>query len=315
MTMQIKEFSLKVKEMLEGMISDEYELFNHSVIKANDTIHIAISVKKKGENIAKNIYLEQYYEKYNEGCEISVIVDDILKEAIRDRDILDNDYVEEMLRDICDYEQIKDKLIIKLVNQEKNQKYLEDKIYKEYLDLAVVFQIVVAGPDKNMATICVSNKMFEKWNISLEELYSVALDNSQRLLPANIMSIEDVIIGLIEEQGKKADDFGIEESLVNNATPLYVLSNTYKNKGATTILYRDILKDFAIRCDVNEVIIIPSSVDEVLLIPKISDNTISEENCKEMLLSVNDTLEMDIVLSSNIYVYNLIENEIRIYND
>lgn len=129
------------------------------------------------------------------------------------------------------------------------------------------------------------------------------------------MSIEDVIMGLIEEQGKKVDDYRIEESLMNNLTPLYVLSYTYKNKGATTILYRDILKDFAIRCDVNEVIIIPSSVDEVLLIPKISDNTISEENCKEMLLSVNDTLEMDIVLSSNIYVYNLIENEIRIYND
>lgn len=313
--MQITEFSLRVMEMLEERISEEYELINNSILKANDTIHIAISVRKRGGNIAKNIYLEQYYEKYKEGYEMDRIIDDILMEAVKDTEITNNEYVIKVLKSISDYEQIKEKITIRLINRDMNQKYLEDKIYKTYLDFAIVFQIIIVGLDTDMATICISKQMFEKWGVSLEELYTRALENSENLLPANIRGIEDVIMGMMDNMEQGASDLGIEESLSKMTTPLYVLTNISKNKGAATIMYNNVLKDFAISNLVEEVIIIPSSTEEVLLIPKKAELDISESMCKDMLLGVNDTIEADIILSNNIYVYSLNANELRIYSE
>ena len=313
--MQITEFSLRVMELLEERISEEYELINNSILKANDTIHIAISVRKRGGNLAKNIYLEQYYEKYKEGYEMDRIIDDILMEAVKDTEITNNEYVTKVLKSISDYEQIKEKITIRLINRDMNQKYLEDKIYKAYLDFAIVFQIIIVGPDTDMATICISKQMFEKWGVSLEELYTRALENSENLLPANIRGIEDVIMGMMDNMEQGASDLGIEESLSKMTTPLYVLTNISKNKGAATIMYNNVLKDFAISNLVEEVIIIPSSTEEVLLIPKKAELDISESMCKDMLLGVNDTIEADIILSNNIYVYSLNANELRIYSE
>lgn len=81
------------------------------------------------------------------------------------------------------------------------------------------------------------------------------------------------------------------------------------------MLYKDILKDFASRFDVEEVMIVPSSIEEVLLIPKRAELDLTESRCMEMLLEVNETIDGEIVLSENIYVYNLNDDVIRICND
>ena len=129
------------------------------------------------------------------------------------------------------------------------------------------------------------------------------------------MAIEDILIEIIEDIAKGACNLDAEDSFSRMATPLYVLTNTSKNKGAAAMLYKNVLKDFASQFSVDEVIIIPSSVEEVLLIPKKSGINISERKCREMLLEVNETIEAEIVLSNNIYVYSLKYDEVRIYND
>lgn len=313
--MFMNEFGLKVMELLEERIDEEYTIFKNSIVKANDIMRNAISVQKRGENIVKNIYLEGYFKKYKEGSDIEDLVEDILKEAVENREFVDDEYAMEILNNISNYEMVKDKIIIKLLNKDMNEKYLEDKFYKEYLDLAIVFQIVVSEADNDMATASVHKEIFKKWDVSADEVYEWALENTQRMLPENIIPLDDVIIGIISDIGKKPSDFDLEDDFDNRISPFYVLSNNFKCNGAATMLYKNVLKDFTLRFGVEEVIIIPSSVEEVLLIPKRAELDLTESRCREMLLEVNETIEEELVLSENIYVYNLNDDEIRICND
>ena len=313
--MFFSEFYLKVMEMLEERIDEEYDIFKASIVKANDILRKSISVRKRGESIVKNIYLESYYEMYKKGSAIEDLVEDILREAVENREFINDEYAMEILQNICDYEKVKDKIIFKLLNKDMNEKYLEDKVYKEYLDFAVVFQVIASEPDKDMATASVHREVFKKWNVSVEELFEQALANTQELLPEIIIPLDDVIIGIINDIGKKPSDFDLEDDFNKRVSPFYVLSNTCRNNGAATIMYKDVLKDFATRFGVEEVMIIPSSVEEVLLIPKTAEIDLTESRCREMLLEVNETIGEDIILSENMYVYNLSDDEIRIYND
>ena len=92
-------------------------------------------------------------------------------------------------------------------------------------------------------------------------------------------------MGMMDNMEQGASDLGIEESLSKMTTPLYVLTNISKNKGAATIMYNNVLKDFAISNLVEEVIIIPSSTEEVLLIPKKEELDISF-NYMEVLIKL-----------------------------
>ena len=65
--MFMNEFGLKIMELLEERIDEDYTILKNSIVKANDIVKNAITVQKRGENIAKNIYLEQFYQMYKNG--------------------------------------------------------------------------------------------------------------------------------------------------------------------------------------------------------------------------------------------------------
>lgn len=63
--------------------------------------------------------------------------------------------------DIFDYYNVKDKVIIKLINRSQNEKMLKTLPFKEYLDFAVVFCILFEDNNNNRATSLVSNDLLD----------------------------------------------------------------------------------------------------------------------------------------------------------
>ena len=89
---------------------------------------------------------------------------------------------------------------------------------------------------------------------------------------------------------EESDEFG-----------MYVLSNSSKVFGAASILYPDVLKNFAEKLD-RDLYILPSSVHEVILLPKRSET--EWETLQEMVKEVNATqLEEVEILSDSVYSY------------
>ena len=79
------------------------------------------------------------------------------------------------------------------------------------------------------------------------------------------------------------DDFEEFEGL----TPLYVISNECKMKGASAILNKEALAQFARSHNTEDIIIIPSSIHEMLLVPYTEDMDL--DYFSAMVREVNNT--------------------------
>ena len=146
--MSIKEFMTKIYEVLQQSGNEEYSFTTNEIIKANDVVYYALTVTKRGENIGKNIYLEYYYEKFMNGYELDLIIKEITEELDKNREFIESNDCNNILKNIMNYEAICEKIIFKLVNKERNNQFLQGKVYRECLDLALVYQVAVNNPEE-----------------------------------------------------------------------------------------------------------------------------------------------------------------------
>lgn len=67
------------------------------------------------------------------------------------------------------------------------------KLYQEYLDLVMIFCLLVKKEVNFIGSVTVTNKIMAAWNVSLEELLRDALENGPRLLSEKITPMSDVL--------------------------------------------------------------------------------------------------------------------------
>ena len=127
--------------------------------------------------------------------------------------------------------------------------------------------------------------------------YECALENTPLLQGYELADMNTVLEEMKALGG--IDDEEIED--MQQEVPMYVLSNKSRINGASCILYKDILKDFAMVVD-KDLYVLPSSIHEVILLP--SDGTQESEQLKEMVREINQSqVEKEEVLSDSVYYY------------
>ena len=297
---------------LNKKVGEEYRIVSNIITKQNDEILHSIAILNDGERMSKNIYLESYYEEYKKGRSIDSITEDIIG-IIRCKDDIQQKCMK-FVEILNDYESVKENLMVKLINKDFNDKYLENKCYISYLDFAVLLYVLNDWEQGESFTVAVTKTLADVWEISIEEMYEQALMNVRNKYPATIENINSLILNSFKEvQGIQEEELDFLKG-AEDKMGLYVLSNRKHTNGAISMIFTDVLKKFADENKVNEVIIIPSSVHEVLLYPKNEESDITEKKCLDMLLDVNSTsVEQGELLSNNVYVYNAIEDKVGIW--
>ena len=260
-------------------------------------------------NISPTIYLNKYYEAYENGdITLRCIVDEVLDTYERNKV---NQSVD--MRFFMNYERIKDRIIFKLIHAERNKELLKDIPHIRYLDFAVVFQCLISDEMFGNATIMIHNAHLKIWEITENELYEKAIKNTPVLQRYDIKTMKDVLceMMLLEEmEGKEILNKNEYIEDLQDATPMYVLSNRTRVQGASCILYPNILKDFASAVK-SDFYILPSSVHEVILLPAQGDE--DKEGLKRMVCEVNETqVEREEVLSDSVYYYSQEKGELSI---
>lgn len=278
----IQAVEAKMKEVLNGDITVSI----YTAGKNNGVKRQGISIAQKGINVSPTIYLEEYYEQFLNGFTIEHIVSDIHKiyQEVR----LKKSWNEE---NISTFEAIEGKVVYRLVNYEANEKLLEEIPYVPYLDLAIIFYVMLEFNDFGTAGMLIRNEHLEMWNVPQEVIYHKACENTWRLLPVEFHTMKDVLDEL--QQGITYTGENI----------LYVLTNQIRSFGASVILYDGCLEMIGKYLGDNY-FVLPSSIHEVIIVPE-KKAPWGGVGLSEMVQEINRTqVDDEDVLSDYAYYYD-----------
>lgn len=312
---------------MEENVGTNYDVDIYHVIKNNSLELDSLTIRNKNSRISPNIYMNDYYEKYKYGESVENIASEILQ-------VYEDSNEEDGFNINFTFDEMKSKIVYRIINYGKNRKLLKDLPHVRLLDLAIVFHCLVKNDINGIGTIRITNEYMKEWDTDVEELMNLAGDNTQRFFPADIKPMSEVIESIIRRDIDKyigdfnpdewseftGDDIDLnrEDAMMDflkeidemEQIPMYILSNSNGINGASTILYTNVLKEFAISQD-SDFYILPSSIHEVILVPYIKD--LSIESLKEMVLNVNETqVPEEEVLSNQVYIYRRSTNTIEI---
>lgn len=302
--MEFSSFTTLVREEVEKRAGEQYTVRINDVRKNNGVVLSGLTMMEDDSNISPTIYLNHYYEDYEDGrTTLTNVVNDVMDHYNRNKVNRSVD-----MRQFLNYESVKKGIVYKLVNTAKNKELLEDVPHVEFLDLSVVFQYLIQNEHFGTASILIHNAHLKLWDVSVEELYQVADANTQNLQGYELRSMIDAIRDLLEMDtiGEVADIEYMEEHADN--VPMYVLSNKNRVGGASCILYDGLLADFATAIG-GSFYVIPSSIHEVLLLP--ADSRDEQDEIKAMIKEINDTqVRTEEILSDSLYFFDKEEGQL-----
>ena len=291
--MKYKKFLETAAEELRERLGDGYQVMVQKIPRNNGRMRYGLAIRKNTEKMAAVVYMELFYMDYLHTKRLDEAMAVILKE-FRGSGILSN----VIMKDPTDFSQIKDGIVLKLINAEANRKLLEEIPHILWLDMAIVFYILLSKDSDGQMTALIHEEHVGLWGTTVDELYSLAMNNTPRLYPVKIEHILETLKDCAEIQEEKRglyDDF-------NEEPPMYVLSNSTGFYGAACMLPGMGIGQFAKQQE-KDFIVLPSSVHEVLLVP--FTNTLDLGMLRETVKMINATEVLpEERLSDEIYFFS-----------
>lgn len=307
--MNYLEFLEMIRDKVESTMGKGYEVNIHQVDKINDGQLQGIVIREMNQDIAPNIYLENYFEDYKKGKSIVDIVDEIIT-IYRN-----NKHPNIVIDHINEYGPVKDKIFYKIINYKKNEKQLKNIPHYKMFDLAIIFCLLVNRDSNGIGCITINQELIEKWNVTSNDLYNDAQKNTPFLFPPKVKSMKEVIKSIIlkelsaDENSEETDE--ILSMLMDTSEDehqMFVATNVDGINGAAWLCYENELESFGKMIN-SSFYILPSSIHEVILVP--SQEKMEPQTLLEMVKDVNNTQVADNeILSNNIYRYEKDEGKL-----
>lgn len=291
--MTLEEFINVVSARVQGITGGETRVDVHEVRKNNNVLLHGMTILRRGQSVSPTIYLDSFYEMLCDGMEMEYIVRRILEVYVRG---LPKGQVDmEFFRDFA---RVKDRIVYRLINRDKNRELLERIPHVEFLDLAICFYYSYDHPELGNGMIQIHNSHMDMWKTSHRELIQLAELNTPRLMPYHFSSMDNALKGVLDDKALEE----LRESQQETNKYLYVLSNTRRCQGAAVILYPGVLAKAALQLK-GSFYILPSSIHEVILLP--DDGHDSGGGLHEMIAEINQSqLREEDVLSDYAYRYD-----------
>ncbi len=291
--LNIVSFQEEVIDLLGLEFDTEVEIAASDRAKNNGTFAHGVSIKKPGCALTPVVYLEGYFERYQNGLPMDDIICSIVK-ALNEAGTVQPD-----VSFFQDYEQVKSRLYLKPINTAMNVSSLEELVHEEFLDISLV-PFVAVMIDGTRGSVLVRKEHLATWDKTAEE---VIADASASLNEA------PVIKGIGEFMKDSGSPLPMEEE-----PQMYVCTNTDKLFGAA-YLCSDAIREFAQKVE-SDLYIIPSSIHELLLLPKKYVDPELVPMMARMVHNVNRSEVMpDEVLSDSVYYYDLEKGEVSFFFD
>lgn len=300
--------------ILDEIANDKLSIEVKSFEKNNSTKYTGLVFKLEGDDMAPIIYIDSFYKDYIN--EDNINIDDIAKQVI---DIYFESQVQRKsfnmgnnsfdIRDLLDYEKVKDRLIVTAVNTERNEEMLKSHPHTEFGDISFIARIEVSSNVPGVSTVKVNNEILNYLDVSEEELMNQAWKSMKKMHPAICKDSVDVL----KEMHPDLPDF-FTDSLEERRGEMYTLLTDNNFNGAAYGFDKETLYGVCDKLNKNTIIIIPSSINEVIICP--ADKVDEPERLSEIINQVNtESVRSEEVLSNNAYMYDSRTNELTMVNE
>ena len=271
----------------------------NKVTKNNGMVLTALTVLPDGQNVAPNIYLDGFYMEYQAGTDLDTIMDEMADVCMAH--IEPAPEFENVAEDFKNFEYVKEHVIMVAVGRERNAELLSDVPHQNREDLALIYKVLVNSDKEGIGSITIHNNHLDYWGVSAEELHELAEENTERLLPAKVQSMSEVMREIFSKDGMDEDmlEMLCEERAADEQ--MYVISNECKVNGAAAIFYEDVLANLAEKVG-SDLFILPSSIHECIAV---STNSFTAEGLAEMVVEINASqVAPEERLSDHVYHFN-----------
>lgn len=295
-----QEFVEQLKGNLLLRVSQEIQLEVYPVLK-NNSLHLdSLVLYREDRPVSPNFYLQDYYDKYLTGQSLDRLAEEILDYWEKVGELSAGKAPSMLFEDCCH------KIVYRLVNGEKNQELLERIPYVPFMDLAIIFYVLVSRDDQGISSVRISNDMMERWQIDTRTLLQWAEKNTKGFFPERCSPLSSLLEHLLFHNGEHVPDFQAPAT-----SEPYILTNSNGINGASAWLYPDVPEKLADYFGINYYIL-PSSIHELLILPDAQQFT--REELLGMVAQVNrDCVLPEEVLSENIYYYDIEKKKVRVY--
>lgn len=341
-TMNYEMFTKEIKKEVEELVKKklgEGTVSIQNVTKNNNVRMRAISIVRNSDKATPNIYLRGYYNEHKRGRTIKSISKEIFDIYLAGA----TNFISDIdMKDFDDFSRIRNMIFYRLINYDMNKEMLKKVPHIKFLDLAIVFFIMVSCREEGQAIACIKNSNLSDWGISMTELRNVAFNNTWEKYPPVIKKMEDIVSEMIidsilndidyEEDNCNEDNDGgcvsedtgygdytyeevqdmireeVEKIKLDRDMDMYVMTNSLRTNGAACMTYPGVIREFAEKMG-QDVYIIPSSIHEIILI---SGGEWDRDELNEMIHEVNGTqLDPVEILSDHVYIYRRDTNQIE----
>ena len=184
------------------------------------------------KNVSPTIYINDMYDHYK-AC-------NDLKEAIQagaDRMVNAFKMCPEAPR--IDFAEAKDNIVFQLINTEQNKEMLAGVPHRDFQDLSIIYRWVIKMDDDGIQSTLIQNSLAEQLGVNEEQLFKMAAENTRRIFPPRIRSMNEVICEMFMKDGMPQE---IAEMMIGEMPAdksMWVISNDRGVNGAVSMLYED----------------------------------------------------------------------------
>jgi hypothetical protein len=297
--MSFEVFKEVVKENIKDYLPEEFQDFtvDVGVVQKVNREKVFMSVRNPNikETVTPTIYIDDMYERYQAGVELGKLLADEARSYVK---AYKNPFV---TPDSLDFDNIKDNIIMVLVNTEQNKEMLQNTPHREFHDLSVMYRWIVDKTENGLMSTIVDENIMKQLEMTENDLFEVAVKNTRELFPTVITPISEIISNMMVKNGLPKETVETFIGEISKDETMWVLSNDIGMNGAANMLYEENLHKVAERLN-EDLYVLPSSTHEVMLVPTSMGDP---EELAEMVQEANmEVVCLEERLSNNVYHYD-----------
>ena len=290
-------FKEVVKESFLSYMPEKYQCMEvrvDSVQKVNRKLDgLSLLMKNEKTMISPTLYINDMYEDYLKTEDLQAT----MQEAA---EAMDKVFSEVEVPPL-DISTAKDNIIFQLVNTMQNEDMLKNMPHREFQDLSIIYRWVAGVDGNGIASSMINHNLAETLGMGEEQLFKAAAENTRRILPPVVKSMDTVIREMFVADGMPPE---VADMMIGEIPPersMWIISNERGTDGAASMLYENELHKLSVQLG-TDLFILPSSIHEVIAVPA---DDLEPEELAQMVSEINmGQVALGERLSNQVYYYD-----------